>query len=599
MKVSLYTRFRSRALVAAVLCSCAAVATAQQSGSIGGFSRCDIGLGVTPIAFTATDLNNDGSVDLAIIGSNGQLITLLGNATAFQNGDCAGATTRPADTSLPLGPVVIAAGDVTGDAKADLVIGGGAGAALLVGDGTGRFTTLDLHASSDVQAVVIADLNRDGQPDLIAGNGSNHNVTMFPGQPGGLGSEVQIGSTGANAPDGPIDLLVVGDFNNDGLPDVAAASTVRSSIWLLLQQRTTPATFVTLKYVMQTQPPSALTAGFFDNDLFPDLAVTTVGPDALIVLRNQISEQTLFSPVSTGTGTAPLALAANNPCDQCRDPVYLAVANHDDSTVAFYTTDSSGNPSEAAANCSAAEPASGRCTTDAGPRAVVLADVDGDNRSDVITANQTGQSMTVLLSSQPVTIFTPTPAATPTTTPTTTATTTPGGDCCSAHGGPNCDNTACRDCVCQLLLSCCSASWDARCAALANGAETSPCTPACLCGVPTQTATASPTITATGTETATPSATATGPSPTSTLTPTTTLQPTLTATPTMTPTFTQTATRVLSFTPTPTIESCLGSICVQGKSCAVDAQRGDPANGILWLLPPAALWFMRRCRSSN
>lgn len=589
MKTLWQPHFGRRLLVAAILCSCAGIAAAKQTLPI-GFSRCDIGLGVTPIAFTAADLTNDGSVDLAIIGSNGLLITLLGNAAAFQDGDCLHATTRASDTLLPIGPVAIAAGDVTGDAKVDLVIGGGAGAALLVGDGTGTFTTRDLHASSDVQAVVIADINGDGQPDLIAGNGASHSVTMFPGQVGGLGSEVTIGSDGANAPDGPIDLLAVADFNTDGLPDVAAASTVRNSIWVLLQQRTTPATFVTQKYTMQPpQPPSALTVGFFDNDLFPDLAVTTVGPDALIVLQNHINEQPLFSPLSTGTGAAPRAVAANNPCDQCRDPVYLAVANHDDSTVSFFTTDTSGNPSEATPTCLAGGvPAA--CTTDLGPRAIVLADADGDNRSDVITANQTGQSMTVLLSSMPPVPFTPTPPETAPPTPTTTPTPTPGGDCCTAHVGPHCDNSACDACVSSLLPTCDSDTWDARCASLANGIEDQTCGAVCACGVLTATPTNTPIFTETPTPLDTATPTPTGPSPT------VTLVPTLTPTQTRTPTITPTPVPFFSPTETPTVVQCVGSFCVQGNSCALDVDRGAPASTMVWLLPPALIWLIRRWR---
>jgi hypothetical protein len=49
------------------------------------------------------------------------------------------------------------------------------------------------------------------------------------------------------------------------------------------------------------------------------------------------------------------------------------------------------------------------------------------------------------------------PTATPTVVP------TPGGDCCTAHDGASCDDTACRTCVCDRDSACCTLSWDQTC----------------------------------------------------------------------------------------------------------------------------------------
>lgn len=45
---------------------------------------------------------------------------------------------------------------------------------------------------------------------------------------------------------------------------------------------------------------------------------------------------------------------------------------------------------------------------------------------------------------------------------------TPGGDCCSAHGGPDCNDNACAACVCGLDPECCNGVWDADCASEAS-----------------------------------------------------------------------------------------------------------------------------------
>jgi hypothetical protein len=70
----------------------------------------------------------------------------------------------------------------------------------------------------------------------------------------------------------------------------------------------------------------------------------------------------------------------------------------------------------------------------------------------------------------------PLPTATPTVVP------TPGGDCCTPHDGPSCDETACRECVCDAELdpACCTGLWDDRCVEEA----TLDCALACSCEAP-------------------------------------------------------------------------------------------------------------------
>jgi len=62
-----------------------------------------------------------------------------------------------------------------------------------------------------------------------------------------------------------------------------------------------------------------------------------------------------------------------------------------------------------------------------------------------------------------------------------TPTPTPGGDCCSPHAGPGCDESGCQACVCAEDPLCCSQPWDASCAHVTLGA----CETSCDCAVPT------------------------------------------------------------------------------------------------------------------
>lgn len=66
--------------------------------------------------------------------------------------------------------------------------------------------------------------------------------------------------------------------------------------------------------------------------------------------------------------------------------------------------------------------------------------------------------------------------APPTETPAPTP--TPGGDCCTGHNGPQCDDNACEACVCALDDECCNNIWDADCASRAS----IECALECACG---------------------------------------------------------------------------------------------------------------------
>ncbi len=572
---------------AGVLYASSSIATAQQQSTLGAFSRCDVPLAVTPVAMTTGDFNNDGNPDIAVLG-NDELVILLTNQSALSSGQCGQAVTPQGPVALALGSVSIAAGDLNGDNNIDLVVGGQSGIRVLTGNGHAGFTARDLATASAVHAVAIADLNGDQVPDIIVGNDSG--VTVFHG---GVSPEISLGATGKE-----VDFLLVEDFNQDGLRDVVTGSTLSSTGWLFLQQRTSG--FSSQQFSTGLEPPTALGAGPFDQNLFLDLA-STASAGTLTVSINQLgaTHTTPFSSVApVQTGAAPLALAVNRAdLVQGQDPTYIAVANHDDSSVSLFTTDAGGVPTEVLNVCGA-NAVDGRCSTGDKPRAVVLANIDGDDRNDIITANETGQSITLLLSTHP-TISTPVPTKTATATRTPTATATPGGNCCTAHGGPHCSNSACDACVCGLLPSCCSDTWDARCASLANGGEGSGCDPVCACGVPTATPTNKPTVTATGTKTPTPTSTPTGPLPTVTATPTATATATLTLIPTSTPSRTVTPTRTPSPTFTPTISptpgpQCIGGVCIQGQGCRIGGNAKLTDAGGWWGLPALMLWLLRR-----
>jgi hypothetical protein len=422
-------------LVAFVLTGMSPVSA--QTKPIPGFVSCSIALPFTssdPVAIAAGDFNRDGNPDLAVVDhANNQVIVLLTNRTAFRGGNCQGATTAstvPVTSTLQPAPATqsIASGDLDRNGTIDLAVATQAGIVILRGNGSGAFTAdAPLNAGPDPRAVLIADVDgSDGQPDhgdgrldIVVGSGSGNSVTILYGQAGGgfaTGPTVSV--------NGPVAFMVAANFNNDGYLDIAAGSNVSGNLSVLLQSSETPRTFEPLDPFPVGVAPTAMVAGDFDNDGAVDLAVVSGGTfGELDIFLNDfpLLGSVSFTPGFSSDPTLPnpSALAVD---DFNRDSNWdLAVAKQGDDAVTFFLGDGAGDMTEVSDACGLPGAALGPCRVGAGPAAVVLADVDGDGRNDVITANESAGSISVLLSSRPA----PTPTFTPTATATATGTVTP------------------------------------------------------------------------------------------------------------------------------------------------------------------------------
>lgn len=102
--------------------------------------------------------------------------------------------------------------------RAALVLAVSIGYAGTLAAQTLSFSRQDHASHAGARAVVSADFNRDGRPDLAHANTGRNTVTILLGGDGGSLSETFDIPVGA----GPFDLTT-GDYNEDGIADLAVA----------------------------------------------------------------------------------------------------------------------------------------------------------------------------------------------------------------------------------------------------------------------------------------------------------------------------------------------------------------------------------------
>jgi len=228
--------------------------------------------GPNPVSIVAGDFNSDGHIDLAIANTSASVSVLLGK------GD--GTFTAQPDLGVGSHPIGIATGDFNGDGHLDLAVAD-AGinvVFILFGNNNGTFTPHRNYATgSTPHAVIAADLNGDGVLDLVT---VDENCSVGP-CPAGLVSVLLGNSDGTfqgevSYPAGSTAYqVVVGDFNGDGLIDLATANMQANSASVLLGNGA--GIFAAPINIPIAGSPAAMAAADFNSDGRLDLVLASPG----------------------------------------------------------------------------------------------------------------------------------------------------------------------------------------------------------------------------------------------------------------------------------------------------------------------------------
>ena len=333
-------------------------------------------VGQSPHGIVMGDWNGDGKPDAAVTVSNvnGSYLAVLINA--------GGAQFRPAvKYATQIGPQGVAALDVNGDGKLDLV-SANAGVNVTTGSafagvGDGTFKPLpDIAAAAGGRWIATGDINGDNISDLVFACAAQ-NVNVLPKLKGvGNGTFTSIGSEVAG--NSPIwDALA--DMNGDGKLDLVVLAQAGSVFYLVGKgDGTFPSA---TSYAVPPTLPMGGALGDWNADGKPDVAVANGNTPTVSVFDN------------IGAG----ALGARRDFNMPAGIAYAVTAGD---------FDRDGKLDLAAGNTDSVVVFTGKGNGDFNPSLVIpaakynywitTADVDGDGRLDIITTNGNTGSMAVL-----------------------------------------------------------------------------------------------------------------------------------------------------------------------------------------------------------
>jgi len=320
-----------------------------------------------PVAFTATltPITATGTVTFYDFGANEIGSAVVSNATAVLNTSILSAGAHSV-TARYNGD----SGDQTSVSTAVVET-----VTPAQGGGYGALANVTYTTGTASDAVVLGDFNGDGIADLAVANYSANTVSILLGSGNGNFQPPVDYAVGVN----PV-AIAIGDFNNDGKPDLVISDYGSANVTLLTG--TGSGTFNAAVFVPTGTDPQGIAVADFNNDGYLDIAVVNSATNNVSIIPgngNGTFQNAINTTISAGGLRAITAGDFN--VDGKAD---LAVTGNGGVFVLFGNGNFSfGNPIDYA--------------TGNGTYAVTTGDFNGDGKPDLVVVNSGDNSVSVLL----------------------------------------------------------------------------------------------------------------------------------------------------------------------------------------------------------
>jgi hypothetical protein len=333
------------------------------------------------------DVNNDGNLDSISANFDTHSVSVRLGAG---NGTFAGALDF--DTGNFNAPYGITVGDVNNDGSLDILTANkfSSQVSVMRGNGDGTFQAVSNYSTGSLtqpNAVVVGDLNSDGKLDVVTANPTSNTVSVLYGSANGT-LQTAVQYATHNFPQ----IVELGDLNSDGKLDLVSSNYSSNDLSVLLAKD--DGTFQTAVNYATQNFPYAVTVADVNNDQKLDLISANSYSGSVSVLLG-IGDGTFQAAVNFQTGNlvnAGVTPFAVKTADVNGDgKLDLLTANYTSSDVSVLLGVGDGTfqtPSTYSASSFRS-------------RALAVGDINNDGKLDVMTANvievPAGNDLAILL----------------------------------------------------------------------------------------------------------------------------------------------------------------------------------------------------------
>lgn len=267
--------------------------------------------GLTYVA--SGDINKDGHLDIITTGSTDRRVGVFFGDGAG-NFSLHSVLSDFATTGSPFfGLGQIGVNDFNEDGNLDIFVHSVAGGQIFVffSDGAGGFSIPIIFDVGSLQGIDTVDINNDGHADIIR---TGDSIQVFLGDGAGNFLE-KISSVGVY---GGLSAAIA-DFDGDGNLDLAMPNKLPGLFprKITIAKGNGDGTFTFVKNIDVDGEPSSAVAGDFNNDGFPDFAITNTSTFKTSIFLNHPNQAPILDPIGNKTvdegETLSFAVQATDP----------------------------------------------------------------------------------------------------------------------------------------------------------------------------------------------------------------------------------------------------------------------------------------------
>ena len=347
-----------------------------------------------------------------LMGSSSNPFTVTFNSGVGQNITATSFATR-VNFATGINPAsIIAVADIDGDGKPDMIVVDRLTNTFSILQNTSTAGTIattsfaakvDFLTDSTPSAIAIGDLDGDGKMDIVIANQFTNKINVYKNistagsiTAASFASAVSfIGDTLALPT-----AVAIGDLDGDGKPDVVVANSYSNTVSIFKNKTIagtiTNASFAASKDFITGLGPTSIAIADFDGDGKLDITVANYNAKSISILRNKTTQQdsivanSFATKVDFTVGVGPHSLAIGDLNNDGKLDIIAANQGSNSITVL--------NNSATAGTIAAASFATkfNIHTNGESPYYVAVANIDGDNKPDIIVSNFISNKMVVI-----------------------------------------------------------------------------------------------------------------------------------------------------------------------------------------------------------